>query len=123
MSAELECTCRPGEGAAGTRQEIIEQRLAPLFCLTVPEVHALLDLLDRTLDAVLAIPEDKRDPDFGETNRMMAAASGRTEGWIKNFMDAWEFTSGEVEREEHEKHGPWGGLPPLGTNPRFQRDK
>lgn len=107
--AELNCTCGPGESVAGTRQEIIEQRLAPLFGLTVPEVHVLLDLLGRTLDAVLDIPEDKRDSD-DSSERRMAEESGRTEGWIKNFLTAWEFQSNELDRELHEKHGPWGGL-------------
>jgi len=108
--ADLSCTCGPGTSVAGTRQEIIEQRLAPLFGLTVPEVHALLDLLDRANEATLDIPDDKRDPDGGETERQMARESGRTEGWIKNFLAAWEFTGDTLDRELHEKHGPWGGL-------------
>lgn len=108
--AELSCTCGPGETVAGTRREIIEQRLASLFGLTVPEVHALLDLLDRTNDVVLDIPDGERDPDYGETERRMAQESGRTEGWIKNFLSAWEFTSAALDQELHEKHGPWGGL-------------
>jgi len=108
--AELSCTCDPGESVAGTRQEIIEQRLAPLFSLTVPEVHALLDLLDRALDLALDIPDDERNPEGGEAERLMAQESGRTEGWIKNFLSAWESVSDALDRELHEKHGPWGGL-------------
>lgn len=108
--AELSCTCDPGESVAGTRQEIIEQRLAPLLSLTVPEVHALLDLLDRALDLALDIPDSERDPEGGEAERLMAQESGRTEGWIKNFLSAWESVSDALDRELHEKHGPWGGL-------------
>lgn len=108
--AELNCTCGPGAPVAGTRQEIIEQRLAPLFGLTVPEVHAMLDLLDRANDAVLDLPDDKRDPDGRGTERRMAQESGRTEGWIRNFLSAWESTADALDRELHEKHGPWGGL-------------
>lgn len=108
--AELSCTCGPGETVAGTRQEIIEQRLAKTFGMTVHEVHVLLDLLDRTNDVVLDIPEGERDPDFGETERRMAAESGRSEGWIKGFVGAWEFEGDRLERELHDKHGSWGGL-------------
>lgn len=108
--AELSCTCGPGRSVAGTRQEIIEQRLASVSNLTVSEVHALLDLLDRTNDAVLDIPDDERDPEGGETERRMAQESGRTEWWIKNFLGAWEFISAALDQELHEKHGPWGGL-------------
>lgn len=108
--AELACTCGPGDSVAGTRREIVEQRLAALFSLTVPEVHVLLDLLDRANEATLDIPDDERDPDYGETERQMARESGRTEGWIKNFLSAWEFTSTALDQELHEKHGPWGGL-------------
>jgi hypothetical protein len=113
--AELSCTCGPGETVAGTRQEIIEQRLAPLFGMTIHEIHVVLDLLDRTLDAVLdEFPGGVPD---GETVRRMAVESGRTEGWVTNFLDSWEFVSGEVERETHVP------LPPLGTNPRFAERK
>lgn len=108
--AELSCTCGPGESVAGTRQEIVEQRLASLFSLTIPEVHALLDLLDRANEAALDMIDEGRDPDYGETERRMAEESGRTEGWIKNFLSAWEFTSAALDQELHEKHGPWGGL-------------
>jgi hypothetical protein len=108
--AELSCTCGPGASVAGTRQEIVEQRLASISNLTVSEVHALLDLLDRTNDAVLDIPDGKRDPEGGETERLMAQESGRTEGWIKNFLAAWEFISAALDQELHEKYGPWGGL-------------
>lgn len=110
MASELSCTCRPGESVAGTRREIIEQRLAERFGLTVHEIHVLLDLLDRTNDAVLDIPESERELDFGETERRMAAESGRPESWIKDFVEAWEFEGDALERELFEKHGPWGGL-------------
>lgn len=96
MSADLNCTCPPGWNVSGTWQEAIEQHLAPAFELTIHEVHVLLDLLERTLEKVLDIPDDKRDPDYGETARMMAAESGRTEGWIKNFLETWEFLSSEA---------------------------
>lgn len=115
--AELNCTCRPGEGVAGTRQEIIEQRLAPLFGLTVPEVHVLLDLMDRTLDVVLDIPDEDRSKERDELVQMMAAESGRTVGWVTNFLDSWEFTSDEVSRETHVP------LPKFGTDPRFAERK
>lgn len=103
------CTCRPGESVAGTRQEIIEQHLSSAFGLTIPEVHALLDLLTDTLDTVLDLPVEGRDAD--ETPRRMAEKSGRTVGWIKNFVTAWEFESDSLEREMHVS---WGG-------PRFGR--
>lgn len=116
MATELKCTCPPDWDVGGTKQQVIEERLAATLGLTVHEVHVLLDLMDRTLNKVLDIPDDERDEVCGETARMMAVESGRTEGWIKNFMDSWEFTSVEVD---HETHRPWGGLPPMGTNPRL----
>lgn len=106
--AELSCTCGPGESVAGTRQEIIEQRLAERLGLTVREVHVLLDLLDRTLDDVLDLPKGSRAD--SETERRMVAESGRPEFWIKSFLEIWEGFGDEVEREQHEMHGPWGGI-------------
>jgi hypothetical protein len=101
----LVCTCRPGESVTGTRQEIIEQQLAPNFGLSIPEVHALLDLMTDTLDIVLDLPEESRGED--ETARRMAEQSGRTVGWMKDFLTAWEFEAGELERT---MHVPWNGL-------------
>ena len=108
--AELSCTCGPGESIAGTRQEIVEQRLAASFGLTVPEIHVLLDLVDRALDLALDIPDSERDPEGGEVERLMAQESGRTEEWIKNFLSAWESAADALDRELFEKNGPWGGL-------------
>lgn len=106
MSTELSCTCRPGETVEGTGQEIIEQRLAPLFGLTIPEVHALLDLHLSTLDDVLDLPvEERREGE--EMIVRMAEKSGRTVGWMGNFLTTWEFLSDEVSRETHV---PWGGF-------------
>lgn len=117
MAAELKCTCTPDWNIAGTRQEVIEQRLAQTLGMTIHEVHVLLDLLDRTLDKVMDIPDDERDEDHGETARIMAAESGHTEGWIKNFLESWEFTTDEVERESHQS---WGELGPMGTDSRLK---
>lgn len=110
MAAELSCTCGPGDSVAGTRREVIEQRLAEQFGLAVHEVHALLDLLDRVNDAVLELPDSELDKDFRTTERRMAAESGRDFEWIKNFVETWESHGDELERELYEKHGPWGGL-------------
>lgn len=102
---DLRCTCIPGESVTGTRQEIIEQRLALLFELSVPEVHALLDLMDVTLDAILELPAEERDEGM-ETARRMAETSGRTVGWVGDFLTTWEFVSDEACRETHV---PWNG--------------
>src|SRR5690606_22218621 len=113
--AELSCTCGPGETVAGTRQEIIEQRLAPLFGMTIHEIHVVLDLLDRALDAVLdEFPEGV--PDRAAWRRR-AAESGGPEGGLPNFRGSWEFVSGGADPETP------GPLPPLGTNPRFAERK
>lgn len=102
---ELSCTCRPGESVAGTRQEIIEQRLAAHFGMPVPEVHALLDLHVNVLDAVL--DEFPGGSPEGESTRRIASACGREVAWVTEFFDLWEFESDALSRE---LPNPWAGL-------------
>jgi hypothetical protein len=113
VSAELSCTCGPGESIAGTRQEVIEQRLAAHFGMEIPEVHALLDLQTDVLDAVLAeFPENspEREPD-----RRIAAASGRDLAWVTEFFEVWE---AESDTLDHELPSPYRILfESLGSNP------
>ncbi len=99
---ELNCTCRPGESVAGTKQEIIEQRLAPLFGITADGVHVMLDLLDRSLEASFEEFPDG-GPDW-DTERRMAAELGCTQEWVRNFLASWEFISNEVDREWCARH-------------------
>jgi hypothetical protein len=113
--AELECTCGFGESTTGTRQEIIEQRLASLFEITISQVHALLDLLEATVTMVLDLPEIEWNENL--TAQRMADASGRTEGWIREFLNAWELASIKAEEEA------FGDFPPTGTNSRSRQDK
>lgn len=119
MAAELACTCRPGETIAGTRQEIIEQRLAAHFGMEIGAVHALLDLHTNVLDAVIEeFPDGSPE---GEVSRRIASASGRTEKWVTDFFDLWEWESDALDRE---LPNPWASLfGSLGSNPRFQRNK
>lgn len=117
--SELECTCGPGETVAGTRQEIIEQRLAASFGMEVAAVHALLDLHMNVLDAV--IEEFPDDPPEGEVDRRIARASGRTKEWVADFFELWEFESLAVGEEFP---NPWASLyESLGSDPRFKRNK
>lgn len=117
--AELACTCRPGESVAGTRQEIVEQRLARHFEMEIPEVHALLDLHTDTLDTVLGeFPEHVPE---GETDRRIAVASGREMSWVVDFFEVWEIESTALDNE---LPNPWAPLfKSLGSNPRLKRDE
>lgn len=117
--AELSCTCRPGESVAGTRQEIIEQRLAAHFEMEIPAVHALLDVHTDTLDAVLdEFPDGSPE---GEVDRRIAAASGREEKWVRDFFEVWEIESTALDNE---LPNPWAPLfASLGSNPRFKHNQ
>ena len=119
MSTDLACTCSPGETVAGTRQEIIEQRLAAHYEMEVEAVHALLDLHVNVLDAVIEeFPDGSRE---GEVSRRIASASGRSEKWATDFFDLWEFESDALDRE---LPNPWASLfESLGSDPRFKRNK
>jgi hypothetical protein len=119
VAAELACTCGPGETVAGTRQEIIEQRLAAHFEMEIGAVHALLDLHVRVLDAVLEEFPDGHPE--GEVSRRIARASRRSELWVTDFFDLWEF---EVLALDRELPNPWEAVfKSLGSNPRFNRTK
>lgn len=103
MSAELTCTCGEGGRSTGNRQEIIEKRIAPLFGITVTEAHSMLDLLTDVLDEILGKPE--QDSDTDQTERLMAERSGRTVGWVENFLTAWEKINDDLDRVD------WWTLP------------
>lgn len=118
MATELACTCRPGETAAGTRQEVIEKRLAAHFEMEIEAVHALMDLHTNVLDAVIEeFPDGSPE---GEVSRRIAAASGRTERWVTDFFELWEFEHDALDRE---LPNPYEALfKSLGSNPRFNRN-
>lgn len=119
MGINLTCTCRPGETVTGTRQEIIEQRLASNFGMEVEAVHALLDLHLNVLDAV--IEEFPDGPPEAEVGRRIARASGRSEKWVTDFFDLWEFESVALDQE---LPNPWESpFKSMGSNPRFQRNE
>jgi hypothetical protein len=119
VAAELTCTCGPGETVAGTRQEIIERRLATHFEMEIETVHALLDLHVKVLDAVLdEFPDGSPE---GEVSRRIARASRRSEEWVAGFCDLWEFEAIALDKE---LPNPWGPVfRSLGSNPRFNRTK
>jgi hypothetical protein len=119
VAAELACTCRPGETVAGTRQEIIEQRLANHFGMEIKAVHALLDLHMNVLDAVIdEFPDGSPE---GEVSRRISDASGHSKKWVTDFFDLWEFESSALDRE---LPNPYEALfKSLGSNPRFQHSK
>jgi len=96
VATELPCTCGDGGQASGNKQEIIEKRLAASLELTVTEVHGLLDLMTDVLDEVIELLD--REP--GETERRMAARSGRTVEWIEEFLIKWEAASDELDGVE-----------------------
>lgn len=119
MDSRLKCTCRPGETVAGTRQEIIEQRLAAHFGMEIAEVHALLDLHLEVLDAVLEeFPDGPRE---GEVVRRITNASDRSEKWVTDFFDFWEFEAMALDQELPNPYEHLFGN--LGSDPRFNRAK
>lgn len=103
MSTELACTCGEGGQSTGNRQEIIEKRMAPLFGLTVQEVHVLLDLLTDVLGEIMG--NDDREFDSDPTEHMLAARSGRTAEWTGNFLAAWEKITDDLDKVD------WWKLP------------
>jgi hypothetical protein len=102
MPSVLSCTCRPGGTVKGTKQETLEQELAPLYEITVEEVHALFDLIDdvlcSSLDEALEDSDEGGDGP-GRTARLMAERSGRPVGWIENFLASWEFLNEALDRK------------------------
>lgn len=93
---DLDCTCGDGGQASDNKQEIIEKRMAPVYGLTITEVHSLLDLMVNVLDEVIGLP----DSEPGEVERLMAERSGRTVEWVEGFLADWEAISDELDGTE-----------------------